>query len=44
MISADEVKRYGTKVELDIIRITSTESFPAYVRNARAHLLINHKV
>ena len=33
MISADEVKRYGTKVGLDIIRVTSTESFPEYVKN-----------
>lgn len=33
MISVDEVKRYGTKIGLDIIRVTSTESLPEYVKN-----------
>lgn len=33
MISVDEVKRCGTKIGLDIIRVTSTESFAEYVKN-----------
>jgi epoxyqueuosine reductase len=32
LISAAEIKRYGAKVGLDIIRITSAEPFPDYVR------------